>query len=162
MTKEQARELLIGLSPMMPYSLKIDREWVAPMSGSPEHSIDIFSTFDMDILESWIDEEHGGCTICDDGKIHFVRKYSCKPYLRPMSSMTEEEKKYLYKTYKFFYSDNHITSETVSIEKKIEPTIVDEIHCCCIIDWLNAHHFDYRGWIDKGLALEAPEGMYNY
>jgi hypothetical protein len=29
-----------------------------------------------------------------------------------------------------------------------------------IYDWLNAHHFDYRGLIEKGLALEAAEGMY--
>jgi hypothetical protein len=29
-----------------------------------------------------------------------------------------------------------------------------------IYDWLNAHHFDYRGLIDKGLALEALDGMY--
>jgi hypothetical protein len=29
------------------------------------------------------------------------------------------------------------------------------------IDWLNSHHFDYRGLIEKGLALEAKEGMYN-
>ena len=29
-----------------------------------------------------------------------------------------------------------------------------------IYDWLNAHHFDYRCLIEKGLALEAPEGMY--
>ena len=28
------------------------------------------------------------------------------------------------------------------------------------VDWLNAHHFDYRGLIDKGLAFEAPEEMY--
>ena len=28
------------------------------------------------------------------------------------------------------------------------------------IDWLNANHFDYRGMIEKGLALEAPDGMY--
>ena len=27
-------------------------------------------------------------------------------------------------------------------------------------DWLNANHFDYRGLIEKGLALEAKEGMY--
>ena len=27
-------------------------------------------------------------------------------------------------------------------------------------DWLNAHHFDYRGLIPIGLALEATEGMY--
>lgn len=29
-----------------------------------------------------------------------------------------------------------------------------------VFDWLNAHHFDYRGLIEKGLAIEAPEGMY--
>ena len=28
------------------------------------------------------------------------------------------------------------------------------------IDWLNEHHFDYRGLIPMGLALEATEGMY--
>jgi hypothetical protein len=28
------------------------------------------------------------------------------------------------------------------------------------IVWLNAHHFDYSGLIPKGLALEAPEDMY--
>jgi hypothetical protein len=30
-----------------------------------------------------------------------------------------------------------------------------------LVDWLNAHYFDYRGLIKKGLALEAPEDMYN-
>ena len=29
-----------------------------------------------------------------------------------------------------------------------------------VIDWLNAHHFDYRDLIDKGLALEAPTDIY--
>ena len=29
------------------------------------------------------------------------------------------------------------------------------------LDWLNEHHFDYRGLIPMGLAIEAPEGMYN-
>ena len=57
------------------------------------------------------------------------------PYLRPMSSMTEEEETY-YNTVYF----------TLNFYKKE--------------DWLNAHHFDYRGLIEKGLALEAPEGMY--
>ena len=55
-----------------------------------------------------------------------------KPYLFPMSSMTEEQKK------KWFYtlsSDYHITYDTV--------------------DWCNKNHFDYRGLIDKSLALDA-------
>lgn len=30
-----------------------------------------------------------------------------------------------------------------------------------VIDWLNKYHFDYRGLIEKSLALEAPEGMYD-
>ena len=29
-----------------------------------------------------------------------------------------------------------------------------------VFDWLNSRHFDYRGLIKKGLALEAPEDMY--
>ena len=36
-------------------------------------------------------------------------------------------------------------------------TLADTVEC---IDWLNKHHFDYRGLIEKGLALEAPEGIY--
>ena len=61
----------------------------------------------------------------------------CKPYLRPMSSMTLKEK----------------------VESDI--FLTDFIDTIKYIDWLNAHHFDYRGLIEKGLALEAPEGMYN-
>ena len=62
-----------------------------------------------------------------------------KPHLRPMSSMTEEELKEFH---------NYTNVDPISW-----------LHCA--IDWLNAHHFDYRGLIEKGLALEAPEDMYN-
>ena len=31
-----------------------------------------------------------------------------------------------------------------------------------VINFLNAHHFDYRGLIEKGLALEAPKDMYKF
>ena len=59
-------------------------------------------------------------------------------YLRPMSSMTEEEK-----------------DEYDRLVMCNASWVVD--------DWLNEHHFDYRGLIKKGLALEAPEGIYkNY
>ena len=82
-----------------------------------------------------------------------------KPYLRPMSSMTEEEKEEL----------SHLLPKDWSVEIDklnnfyfdISPSIFMEIDVFLnIIDWLNAHHFDYRGLIEKGLALEAPEGMY--
>jgi len=32
---------------------------------------------------------------------------------------------------------------------------------CNMFEWLNAHHFDYRGLIPMGLALESTEGMYD-
>ena len=67
-----------------------------------------------------------------------VQVEELKPYLRPMSSMTEEEK-----------------LEYVIAWDSRQPYLPTEA-----MDWLNAHHFDYRGLIEKGLALEAPEGMY--
>ena len=61
-----------------------------------------------------------------------------KPYLRLMSSMTAEER-----------------------EERDKYTIAGGGWTEKGFDWLNKHHFDYRGLIEKGLALEAPEGMYN-
>lgn len=70
-----------------------------------------------------------------------------KPYLRPMSSMTEEEREE-YTSYCF---------EQPFLQKDKTPNL-GSIPMC--IDWLNAHHFDFRGLIEKGLALEAPTNMY--
>ncbi len=60
-----------------------------------------------------------------------------KPYLRPMSSMTEEERK----EYERF-SRCSIGFAPI------------------LMDWLYSHHLDCCGLIPKGLALEAPEDMY--
>ncbi len=68
--------------------------------------------------------------------------YQIKPYLRPMSSMTEEE----YKEWRYLYLPLPHDNEATETQRRI--------------DWLNAHHFDYRGVIPMGLALEAPEDMY--
>ena len=74
-----------------------------------------------------------------------------KPYLRPMSSMTEEEKR-LYYEYTFCRENEGYITDKLAVE-------VPELNK--LIDFLNAHHFDYRGLIEKGLALEAPADMYN-
>jgi hypothetical protein len=66
-----------------------------------------------------------------------------KPYLRPLTSMTEEEKKEL----------GRISCEG-NIEHKYGIFYRSQ-------DYLNSIHVDYRGLIEKGLALVAPEGMYN-
>ena len=86
------------------------------------------------------DRIEGGIYILSLSIIHHYERFI--PYLRPMSSMTEEEyKEYTEKLKDIFYG-----------------SLLDN---ALVIDWLNAHHFDYRGLICKGLAIEAPEGMYS-
>jgi hypothetical protein len=59
-----------------------------------------------------------------------------KPYLRPMSSMTEKEK--------LMYEGLMIGTDNIS-------------YMLDIIDWLLKNHFDFRGLIPKGLAIEVTK-----
>ena len=63
-----------------------------------------------------------------------------KPYLFPLSSMTEEQK--------VIYGDL-----CYSIIQSLAKNMQSELNE--LINWLNAHHFDYRGLIEKGLAIDA-------
>ena len=67
------------------------------------------------------------------------------PYLRSMSSMTEEERE----TYRNLQHDVWCN--------EYSPTYYESI---ASLDWLNKNMFDYRGLIPRGLAIEAPSGMY--
>ena len=62
-----------------------------------------------------------------------------KPYLFPLSSMTEEQKMFL-------KQQNWCIA--ISTSGTVETTVEG-------IDWLNKNHFDYRGLIEKGLAIDA-------
>ena len=66
-----------------------------------------------------------------------------KAYLRPMSSMTEDER-IEFERLSFIYDASD--GSMLFSEKGL--------------DWLLSHHFDFRGLIPMGLALEAPAGMY--
>ena len=72
-----------------------------------------------------------------------------KPYLFPMSSITEEQKKYI--------SNKWGINEEFDFE--IDPNwgeyFVELGYTVEFIDWLNKDHFDYRGLSDKSLALDA-------
>ena len=80
-----------------------------------------------------------------------------KPYLRSMSLMTEEEKKEIKK----LFNAEEVTSDSICfLEGGTLEEYVSQIgysFCAELIDWLNAHHFDYRGLIEKGLAIEVTE-----
>ena len=72
-----------------------------------------------------------------------------KPYLIPLSSMTEEQKKYI--------TDRWGINDEFDFE--INPDwgeyFVELGDIVDFIDWLNKNHFDYRGLIEKGLAIDA-------
>ena len=66
------------------------------------------------------------CLVTVDGNEGMVLNGDIKPYLFPLSSMTEEQK----------------------LEYKRTCTLAS-------LDWLNKNHFDYRGLIPMGLAIDA-------
>lgn len=81
--------------------------------------------------------------------------YECKPYLFPLSSMTEEQYNSLHElgildncSHSYEYVNPHIYG--VSFIFKLFKTYSLEL-----IEWLNKNHFDYRGLIEKGMAINA-------
>lgn len=73
-----------------------------------------------------------------------------KPYLLPLSSMTEEQ-------YIEFITISGWNCDITDIRRGKFSCIsyigLDYIYNT--IDWLNKNHFDYRGLIEKGLAIDA-------
>lgn len=116
MIQEEKQLLLKDLCARLPYRVR------ARFCDGVKEEID--NIWDIDMFSCAINADY----IIDD----------VKPYLRPMSSMTEEELKEL-----------NVIFDSCDTEYRVEAQ-----------DWLNAHHFDYRGLIEKGLAFEAPEEMY--
>ena len=95
----------------------------------------------------------------DNGNTFYTSVYEkhVKPYLFPLSSMTEEQKYDFYcrfiendcdfNDFKEFYFENNEWHKML--------TSIDDIEE--IIDWFNKNHFDYRCLIPKGLAIDATD-----
>lgn len=75
-----------------------------------------------------------------------------KPYLFPLSSMTEEQKREYHQS-----TSKDIDMLQDVILKRINGKDNNNNNAIAYngIDWLNANHFDYRGLIEKGLAIDA-------
>ena len=141
MTKEEKELLLKDLSARLFYGV----ECYAPDDEYGENGI-LYSIapFEKDEPNVWIEYPTGNILSL------FISEV--KPYLRPMSSMTEEEKKEWHNTFDSVY-DYVPEADDYDDNWHEEPGIES-------YDYLIAHHFDYRGLIPKGLALEATEDMY--
>ena len=127
MTKENKELLLKYLGMALPYGVKV---------LDTAEDLNKICELDSIMTSRKHDKVFVGLTLPDDAIMTGIEMV--KPYLRPMSSMTEEERR-----------------ERLKIDGMYNERIISDF------DWLNEHHFDYRGLIEKGLAIEAPEGMYN-
>lgn len=127
MTQDERNTLLVDLCTRLPYGVKVK-------SSRRREPV----TLSLDVMTDF----HLGCSV--------------KPYLRPLSSMTEEE---------FGFLQEHLPYDFTRVYSgKFD--LIDDIHLgnsisiddmTFLLNCLNKWHLDYRGLIPMGLALEAPE-----
>ncbi len=143
MTQEHKELLLKDLCARLPYGVKIELTWWVMGEGTY-----INTALEPDHIEQLLNDEDGDTEI--------------KPYLRPMSSMTEEEREELgYIGHIVPLYDGSFGVDMRAYCKNSQPHYRRFSEFSTIEDWLNAHHFDYRGLIEKGLANEASEEVYS-
>ena len=117
MTPEDKQLLLKDLCARLPYGVKVESVFIN--TDTKKHKSCGIEVFDATCI-----------LMIRDGFGEF------KPYLFPLSSMTEKQKKeYQYITERWMYDSSYSISDST--------------------DWLNKNHFDYRGLIEKGLAIDA-------
>lgn len=141
MKKEDKQLLLKDLCARLPYGVKFTLS-----------SNNIYTIKGIDLIVTDEGDREYAVTAKEGEPIEI--KY-IKPYLRPMSSMTEKERgEYDAFIVGYEYDDYwHPGEYTDAVD-------VDEMSE--LIDWLNAHYFDHNNLIEHGLALPAPEGMYKF
>ena len=125
MTNKEKKLLIVDLCARLPYGLKVGYG-----SWETDYGVSELTGFRAITRNGHVDYVFllGDTTQHDADEI--------KPYLRPLCSITEGERK---EFLMLPFSD-------VSWHERT--------------DWLNAHHFDFRGLIPMGLALPASKDIY--
>ena len=131
MTQEDKEILIQDLCGRLPYGVKAYIKNWSNLDRKYYEGVYTVESIDTSLNTIIADSERSCVEVIvgyDDSEI--------KPYLFPMSSMTEEQKSdYQFITERWMNDPSHSISDS--------------------IDWLNKNHFDYRGLIEKGLAIDA-------
>ena len=129
MTQENKDLLFKDLCARLPYGVKAYIKNWSKLDRKYYEGIYTVESIDPSLNTIFADSERSSVEVIvgyDDSEI--------KPYLFPMSGMTDEQ-------YKEYWELEHSGNmEHLSIPA---------------LDWLNKNHFDYRGLIEKSLALDA-------
>lgn len=143
MTQEDKELLIKDLCKRLPYGVVI-QTWYDKRINIKCVGVNVYTN----VVELDIPED-------DEAKV-FID--NVKPYLFPLSTMTEEMIEEL-NAYGFFKYRDTITNVSHLISNNgINEEIYTYIDIECVsflIEFFNSHHIDYRGLIEKGLAIDA-------
>ena len=129
MTQEDKELLLKDLCARLPYGVKVQDTYYKSLEPNPIWLIDLHAQK----VRLFADEGYQS--------IEYI-----KPYLFPISSMTEEQKKEL----------NDITDLDIEIAiTNIKNDTPNYVTCLNRLTWLLKNHFDIYGLIPMGLAIDA-------
>ena len=163
MIEEDKDLLLKDISARFPYGIKGQVTIEVP----DEKAYDInsghleYKDIDVDVELLGIQEEEIIVSAINDKYVEIVDTYSFSysdftPYLRPLLSMTEGERKELeQKSIRIYILSNHSFTACKYFGSIWEEPPLGFDDWLVLIDWFNKHHFDYRGLIEKNLAIEV-------
>ena len=129
MTKEEEKELLTKvLCEQLPYNVKVHCKWFMFQDTTPTEDIGVL--VQISNKKALVERQNQTTEF-------YLNSCGCSilPYLRPLSSMTNEEKE----TYQMFFNEDGLVNTSIDT----------------YVDWLLEGHFDFRGLIEKGLAIAA-------
>ena len=143
--KQENRELLLkDLCARLPYGVKGKCELDASYDTSfdtvfqtHKFNADVYGIKEDLLLVTPLIEDNDEQTYAEEEVADGVSILDFTPYLFPLSSMTDEQK-----------SRYHLCLTRILFARNDSLLIL-------LIDWLNKNHFDYRGLIEKGLAIDA-------
>ena len=130
MTQENKELLLKDLCARLPYGVKVHAKFIDTDTNTKVEKVGVLSMIDIDTVVAFSSDD----TNC----YSYVSIHEVKPYLFLLSSMTETQKEE--------YAHILVMSSNLAYSQLLGMTVED---------WLNKNHFDYRGLIEKGLAIDA-------
>ena len=142
MTQEEKNLLLEDICCRLPYGVKVHAKYID--TDVEVEKVGVLSMVDSDAVVAF--------TTDDTNCYNYVSIHEVKPYLFPMSSMNEEQKK------ECNFADD-LDSDildaalcTNHYHRTGVPTVTYNL-----VDWCIKNHFDFRGLIVKGIAIDATD-----